>query len=1169
MNTIFRLSSLWLLCSVITLAQEQRADEPLRPDFAVEAVSLTGPIFPDAAFIRPGILDGVVITVETRSTEAWPHEAPLRVTLTDAAGGVAWEHEQIVRASGAISLHAIVPEGPYLLTAVLDPDDVIRERDESNNEQSEDVEVVVPPQQDLFFAEDTRVSRVEIVAEASSRPLHAFLTAIATSTVGADDALLSAQTRLPDANTEEADIILTLNLVQPDSNLLEALVDALEAQWVVDSAIVIESSQVLPARSLVLPHLAEIAITLSLLDQASVYWRVETQVRLEDWQSAFIADYLHPAVAISFLDANNQANGFTTYVRPEPWYAVSAVGYLPVQSQELEGTAIVDPFQTVDEFDEENNEIAFSSRPEPLGDLYFHEEAHVSRVLITADLENDATWDRAAHVVRASLGDQVGFVSAVAHHAQAGDTAGPPILVEIVTENFGTPVDIREAVKALEQEWYIDRVEVLPSILATTDTGIARTSEPIFEIQVHQLGVWPSAIEKAESNWRLETTVIYEYWGPLPLQFAPTPGTPIAVDYVDAAGSLARDYVQLPLGGRAISVAFIPATADGAVLTGVLDADQAIPEDDEQNNTIEIDTTPPLPREDLSLACDRARAQPIEVSASLRNPFLQPIVRRTGLATLGELREPLNLMVFPWRNELAAVDVLLGTDVAALDFDLVVVVPAVTIQARAFSSVAEALLDTYQDAWYVESASLLPVDRSWPVLTSVEFPFLDPITIGIKLAEHDQVVRYQHVRVPVHYEHDETPPERTLERWAPTVAVAFTGPDGQQVRDYVPLFTGRHHAIAFVPAEPESTIAIEVDPDDTVPEADEANNRCEIQGGPEPEPEAFFHLEAELVHAATDRETLVVCGKLVNPSASSITLEFSSGLQFDFTVGRSYRWSADKFFPRVLTSVTVAPGDTHEWIAHTSPAELIPGIPWVIEGELVGTEFRARTVVGDIRPPDPGPYPIPDLEEIQDLIVGPDGIFLPFLDHATLLNHGDSGQITETDGTARYQPEPEFGGEDFVLFRDVDGNQQMRRLRVGPQTVKIELSEGWTLVSFPVQPLEAFEALLARVPQGIAWVWRDGDYRLAREVRVGEGVWVHSSEAFQLEYLGEPVSEPGVDLVPGWNLLGTVNTDALPDDPRILSIHDHQGGNSQSPDRFESGRGYWLFATEAFRLPLN
>lgn len=85
---------------------------------------------------------------------------------------------------------------------------------------------------------------------------------------------------------------------------------------------------------------------------------------------------------------------------------------------------------------------------------------------------------------------------------------------------------------------------------------------------------------------------------------------------------------------------------------------------------------------------------------------------------------------------------------------------------------------------------------------------------------------------------------------------------------------------------------------------------------------------------------------VTNPSSAPLTVEFSSGQQFDFRVRRPdgtavWTWSADKGFITMLTSRTLAPGETATFSAQWSPAS--PGA-YVAVGNLTSTSHPSEAV---------------------------------------------------------------------------------------------------------------------------------------------------------------------------------------------------------------------------------
>lgn len=108
-------------------------------------------------------------------------------------------------------------------------------------------------------------------------------------------------------------------------------------------------------------------------------------------------------------------------------------------------------------------------------------------------------------------------------------------------------------------------------------------------------------------------------------------------------------------------------------------------------------------------------------------------------------------------------------------------------------------------------------------------------------------------------------------------------------------------------------------------------------------------------------ETITIYINVTNPTDSPTILQFRSSHQFDYEVREGYnnlvyRWSDDKFFLQVLTSVTIPAGESYIMsFAHTPQDwSLKPGT-YIIAGEVVGYDVDATIieVIGEILPEFP------------------------------------------------------------------------------------------------------------------------------------------------------------------------------------------------------------------------
>ena len=91
---------------------------------------------------------------------------------------------------------------------------------------------------------------------------------------------------------------------------------------------------------------------------------------------------------------------------------------------------------------------------------------------------------------------------------------------------------------------------------------------------------------------------------------------------------------------------------------------------------------------------------------------------------------------------------------------------------------------------------------------------------------------------------------------------------------------------------------------------------------------------------------------VTNAASVPVALEFSSGQQFDVTLRRPdgtvvWTWSADKLFTAMLTSRTLAPGETATYSAVWSPAT--PGT-YAAVGTLTSTSHAGEATAAFVVP---------------------------------------------------------------------------------------------------------------------------------------------------------------------------------------------------------------------------
>ncbi len=697
--------------------------------------------------------------------------------------------------------------------------------------------------------------------------------------------------------------------------------------------------------------------------------------------------------------------------------------------------------------------------------------------------------------------------------------------------------------------------------------------------------------------------------------------------------SSALEVVTVPPDAREPVVCLVEVDEDVDELLGVVVVDpfDAVRETDEDNNDTGLHwerPAPPEPEDDLFPLGERLRSRIVECTASARSPVLQQLVRKAAIHVAAGVDGFQTVHVFPWHQGIAGVGRFFDVPADA-EFDLAVVglfEPGVPVD-----EVPGQWADAFLQQWYVADAFPAVPGEGWRQLAHAAHLYgpRQAAVVLLKLAETDVVREYWRVTVPVVREtHVGAPIPVDVDRprlgWLDMVVDLFAGgraaSPGLARQDHVgrpePVLTGVRFEAAFEDpagavadsiawdhvwlAPNEHTVAVgfveiggaplngtvTVDAGNAVPEADEDNNHAAFDAPDDPgKPPVPGHFEGwyDLVDADGTRDdaaVLVVSGELSNPSERAIRLEFNTTCQLDFTLGNAYQWSQGQNFPQIVTRTVVAPGSAVSWSIAVPLAETgWSGEPTELTVFLSGTDYRHVLQF----PPDPDAEALqdqPDPEPEDDFIVGPDGIdlkeLLPHLQDAIdlleFVKAPAEGNVDLGDPGWVYDALNGFQGEDYLILNAGDGQDEeqiLRRLKVGLQTFRMRLQEGWNMVSFPIQPVEPVEELLTRIPAGAAWAWRNGVYRALKTVTVGEGIWVHSAEPVVLEYLGEPQPRLERILEPGWHMIGTVNARDLRSLDQLKSSQAWDGREYRPDPEVLSGQGRWVFVPEQTRLDIR
>jgi len=680
----------------------------------------------------------------------------------------------------------------------------------------------------------------------------------------------------------------------------------------------------------------------------------------------------------------------------------------------------------------------------------------------------------------------------------------------------------------------------------------------------------------------------------------------------------------------------------------VVDPNEHVQETDETNNVAEFAWERPAPQgtlSDLHFIPPRVRARRVACTASVDNPVLLDVAKNTALHALAVVDGFRAVHLHPWNSRVVGLSHLIEAP-DAFEFDLVVV-GVFSPELQATQGPAARLVEAYENEWYVQRAvAVEPKEALGELMPAPEdsLPWT-LVVVLLKLTHTKQVQRYWRVAAPVVWEaevlplppvdvngprkgwldlflppeeeeeegpgplppgfrapHRRTPPPPTL------VAVLFKAAFAADARgvltrsawDHVWLTPNEHGlAVGFVreAGAPLEGTAF-VDPDDAIQESYENNNFCAYKLIPPNPLPGRFRAHVCLAPDPEDEdgeELLLVDAELSNPTDEAIELTFNSGLQLDYKIGQSYTWSADKVFPQVVTKVVVGPGSSMMWTLAT-PLEEIDwdGDETLIEVLLAGAPYRdvlpfpPPTLGDEPHEEEPEEEDIEDydeLEDVEEIIVGPDGVNLPLPppppgapDKDQEIVKEPFGGNAELDGEELvYKPLNGFQGDDYLILdgKDEEGEDEdedapvLRRMKVGLQSFRLELDVGWNLASLPVQPVAGLQDLVARAPEGAVYAYRDGEYEEPDKVDVGEGFWFFTKKKTVLEYLGEPKEKTERVLAPGWNLVGTVNKPELRGLPGVEHMFGWNGKEYRPRGRAGNGEGCWIYVKERTAIPIN
>jgi hypothetical protein len=134
---------------------------------------------------------------------------------------------------------------------------------------------------------------------------------------------------------------------------------------------------------------------------------------------------------------------------------------------------------------------------------------------------------------------------------------------------------------------------------------------------------------------------------------------------------------------------------------------------------------------------------------------------------------------------------------------------------------------------------------------------------------------------------------------------------------------------------------------------------------------------------------------------------------------------------------------------------------------------------------------------------------------------------------------------------------------------------GWNLVSLPVAGLDVPVADLFPTGNVTAFGY-DGRYVPLQTLRNGRGYWLKFATADSIQVSGPPIDADTIQLVQGWNLVGSVSTPVnvtavlqVPDAITSSNYFTFNGSGYQKADIIEPMKGYWVKSRSAGSLILT
>jgi len=167
-----------------------------------------------------------------------------------------------------------------------------------------------------------------------------------------------------------------------------------------------------------------------------------------------------------------------------------------------------------------------------------------------------------------------------------------------------------------------------------------------------------------------------------------------------------------------------------------------------------------------------------------------------------------------------------------------------------------------------------------------------------------------------------------------------------------------------------------------------------------------------------------------------------------------------------------------------------------------------------------------------------------------------------------------FGDTNWLRgWTALDDNGFAGNLDGGPEpSVSASYISGWNMVSVPtVESSFSATDLFPTSLEGTLYSF-SGSYQLVETMTNGQGYWLNLESADDISFNGSLLTSQSLDLALGWNMIGSISSDASLQDPNNVTLDGTLyafNGTYNLTSTLEPGYGYWIATTESGTVSLT